>query len=168
LIQRLKTRRKGSKKWDEVLVRLSNLPAFILIPLISGYDVGRYEWSSLGQIYNILGYVSLLVSFVLLNWAMVVNPFFEKTVRIQEERDHSVISSGPYAYVRHPGYLAGILWVGSNPLILGSLYALVPFFLYFALMITRTYLEDRTLRDELVGYREYADRVRYRLIPGIW
>ncbi|MBD3207010.1 isoprenylcysteine carboxylmethyltransferase family protein, partial [Candidatus Bathyarchaeota archaeon] len=96
LIQRLKIRRNGSKKWDEVLVRVSNLTALLLMPLITGLDVGRYGWSNLGRFYVFLGYVSLVVSSVLINWAMVVNPFFEPTVRIQEEREHKVVSSGPY------------------------------------------------------------------------
>jgi protein-S-isoprenylcysteine O-methyltransferase Ste14 len=168
LIQRLKIRRKGSKKWDEVLVRVSNLTALLIMPLITGLDVGRYGWSKLGQFYVFLGYVSLVVSSVLINWAMIVNPFFEPTVRIQEEREHKVVSSGPYAFVRHPGYLSGILWIGSIPLILGSLYGVFPFLLYSAFMILRTHLEDKTLREELSGYREYADKVKYRLFPGLW
>ncbi|MBD3207787.1 isoprenylcysteine carboxylmethyltransferase family protein [Candidatus Bathyarchaeota archaeon] len=168
LIQRLIIRRKGSKKWDEVLVRVSNLTALLLMPLITGLDVGRYGWSNLGQFYAFLGYVSLVVSSVLINWAMVVNPFFEPTVRIQEEREHKVVSSGPYAFVRHPGYLSGILWVGSIPLILGSLYGFFPFLLYSVFMILRTYLEDETLLEELSEYREYAEKVRYRLFPGLW
>ena len=168
LVQRLKIRRKGSKKWDEVLVRVSNLTALLLMPLITGLDVGRYGWSSLGQFYVFLGYVSLVVSSVLINWAMIVNPFFEPTVRIQEEKEHKVISSGPYAFVRHPGYLSGILWIGSIPLILGSLYGFFPFLLYSAFMILRTHLEDKTLLEELSGYGEYAEKVRYRLFPGLW
>jgi protein-S-isoprenylcysteine O-methyltransferase Ste14 len=168
LIQRLKIRRKGSKKWDEILVRVSNLTALILIPIITGLDIGRYDWSNLGQSYLILGYVLLGGSSVLINWAMVVNPFFEATVRIQEEREHRVISSGPYAFVRHPGYLSGILWVGSIPLILGSFYGLFPFLLYSGFIVLRTYLEDEVLFEELSGYREYALKVRYRLFPGLW
>jgi protein-S-isoprenylcysteine O-methyltransferase Ste14 len=112
--------------------------------------------------------VLLVFSSVLINWAMVVNPFFEPTVRIQDDREHRVVSSGPYAFVRHPGYLSGILWITSIPLILGSLYGLLPVGFYSVLMIIRTYLEDRTLKEELDGYREYSAKVRYRLFPGIW
>ncbi len=89
-------------------------------------------------------------------------------MRIQEDRGHHVVTTGPYAIIRHPGYLSGILWIASIPLILGSLYAFVPFTLYLALMSLRTYLEDRPLQDKLLGYSKYAQRVRHRLFPGIW
>jgi protein-S-isoprenylcysteine O-methyltransferase Ste14 len=168
LIQRLKIRRKGSKTWDEVLVRVSNLTALLLLPAAAGLDVGRYRWSSLGLPYAIVGVVSLVVSSVLINWAMIENPYFEPTVRIQDDRGHRVVTTGPYAIVRHPGYLSGILWLASVPLIFGSLYAFAPFALYTALITLRTCLEDRTLQEELPGYTEYAERVRYRLFPGIW
>ena len=168
LIQRLKIRREGSKTWDEVLMRISNLTALFLLPAVAGLDVGRYRMVSLGLPYVFVGVVSIIVSSVLINWAMIENPYFEPTVRIQDERDHHVVSTGPYAIVRHPGYLSGILWIASIPLIFGSLYALFPFALYAVLMTLRTYLEDKTLQDELPGYTEYAERVKYRLFPGIW
>jgi protein-S-isoprenylcysteine O-methyltransferase Ste14 len=168
LIQRLKIRREGSKMWDEVLVRASNLTALLLVPAVSGLDVGRYRLSSLGIPYFIIGIVTLVVSSILINWSMMVNPFFEQTVRIQSDRDHHVISTGPYGIIRHPGYLSGILWIASIPLILGSLYAFAPFSLYAMFMILRTYLEDKTLKEELLGYAKYAERVKYRLFPGIW
>ena len=168
LIHRLKIRREGSKMWDEVLVRVSNLTALLLVPAVAGLDVGRYGWSSLGLLYTVMGVVFLIVSSVLVNWAMIENPYFEPTVRIQNDRDHQVVTTGPYAIVRHPGYLSGILWIASIPLILGSLYALAPFVLYTVLMILRTYLEDKTLQEELPGYTEYVERVKYRLFPWIW
>jgi protein-S-isoprenylcysteine O-methyltransferase Ste14 len=168
LIQRLKIRREGSKTWDEVLMRVANLTAMLLMPAVAGLDVGRYRWSNLGLPYAIVGVVSLVVSSVLINWAMIENPYFEPTVRIQNDRDHHVVTTGPYAFVRHPGYISGILWLASVPLILGSLYAFAPFALYTVLMTLRTYLEDRTLQEELPGYTDYAERVKYRLFPGIW
>jgi protein-S-isoprenylcysteine O-methyltransferase Ste14 len=168
LIQRLKIRRKGSKTWDEVLMMVSNFTALLLVPAVAGLDVGRYRWSSLGMPYAIVGVVFLVVSSVLINWAMIVNPYFEPTVRIQDDRDHHVVNTGPYAIVRHPGYLSGILWLASVPLIFGSLYAFAPFALYAVLVILRTFLEDRTLREELPGYTDYAVKVRYRLFLGIW
>ncbi len=168
LVQRLKVRREGSKTWDEVLVRVSNLTALLLIPAVAGLDVGRFGWSSLGLPYVAVGLVSLVVSSVLTTWAMIENPYFEPTVRIQDDRGHHVVTTGPYALIRHPGYLSGMLWVASIPPILGSLYAFLPVVLYVVLMGLRTYLEDRTLQKELPGYAEYAERVRYRLFPGIW
>ena len=168
LIQRLKIKREGSKTWDEALMRLSNLTALLLLPAVAGLDVGRYGWSSLGLPYILVGVVSIFFSSVLTNWAMIENPYFEPTVRIQEDRDHYVVTTGPYAIIRHPGYLSGILWMASIPLILGSIYAFVPFALYAALVTVRTYLEDNTLQNELPGYKEYIKEVHYRLVPGLW
>jgi len=149
-------------------MRAGNLTGMLLVPAVAGLDVGRYRWSSLGVYYALLGLVLMVASSILLNWAMIENPHFEPTVRIQEDRGHRVVSSGPYGFVRHPGYLSGILWMSAIPLIVGSLYAFVPVALYGALMVLRTHLEDRTLHEELAGYPEYAERVRYRLLPGIW
>lgn len=168
LAQRLTVRREGSKAWDEVLMRAGNLTGMLLVPAVAGLDVGRYRWSSLGVYHALLGLVLMAASSILLNWAMIENPHFEPTVRIQEDRGHRVVSSGPYGFVRHPGYLSGILWMSAIPLIVGSLYAFVPVALYGALMVLRTHLEDRTLHEELAGYPEYAERVRYRLLPGVW
>ena len=151
-----------------MLVRVSNLSALLLLPAVAGLDVGRFRWSSLELPYAVVGLVSLVVSSVLTTWAMIENPYFEPTVRIQDDRGHHVVTTGPYALIRHPGYLSGILWVASIPPILGSLYAFLPVLLYTVLMCLRTYLEDRTLQEELPGYATYAERVRYRLFPGIW
>jgi protein-S-isoprenylcysteine O-methyltransferase Ste14 len=168
LVVRLTVRREGSKGWDEVLMRAANLTGMLLIPLVAGLDVGRYGWSSLRIVYMIPGVVLFVLGAVLVTWAMSVNRHFETTVRIQEDRGHEVVSTGPYGFMRHPGYLGGIVWMMSIPLILGSLYAFLPLTLYAILMILRTYLEDKTLHEELPGYPEYAERVRYRLIPRIW
>ena len=98
-----------------------------------------------------------------------MNKFFETTVRIQTDRGHTVIDSGPYAIVRHPGYVSGFLvFIGMPPFKLGSFWALIPAVMVCMLLVVRTIWEDRTLRDELSGYEEYAQRVRYRLIPGVW
>ena len=167
-IARLTLRREGSKTWDEILMRVANLTGMLLIPAVAGLDVGRYGWSSLDLVLVVPGFAFFVLGAVLLTWAMIVNSYFESTVRIQEDRGHEVISTGPYRYVRHPGYLSGILWMSSISLIIGSLYTFIPVMVYAAMMVLRTYLEDRTLRDELPGYPEYAERVRFRLIPWIW
>jgi protein-S-isoprenylcysteine O-methyltransferase Ste14 len=168
LAQRLKMRRKGSKTWDEVLMRACNLTSMLVVPVVAGLDIGRFGWSRLGALSAALGFIIFVFSSVLINWAMIENPYFEPTVRLQEDRGHQVVTTGPYSLVRHPGYLSGILWAFSIPLMIGSLYTFAPVILYSALMILRTYLEDRILHEELTGYAEYADGVRYRLFPGVW
>ena len=168
LAQRLKRKREGSKLWDEILMRVSNLMVLIAIPTIAGLDVGRFHWSNLDTYFAAVGLVLFFISTILLNWAMIVNPYFEPTVRIQKDRGHKVITIGPYKIVRHPGYVAGILFTLSIPLIIGSAFTFIPVGIYCLLMVTRTLLEDRTLQKELEGYSEYTRQVRYRLFPGIW
>jgi len=168
LVRRLKRKREGSKLWDEILMRVSNLTVLIVVPIVAGLDIGRFQWSSLGVQFAVLGFVFMTLSTILLNWAMAVNPYFEPTVRIQKDRGHKAISSGPYKIVRHPGYLAGILYTLSMPLIIGSVFTFIPVGIYAVFFIIRTSLEDRTLHEELDGYAEYAQQVKYRLFPGIW
>ena len=99
---------------------------------------------------------------------MIMNPHFESTVRIQKDRGHKVITSGPYRIVRHPGYLAGVLYILSVPLIMGSFFTFIPVGMYILLMITRTILEDKTLQKELNGYSEYVQKMRYKRFPWVW
>ena len=168
VVQRLKIKREGSKTWDEILMRASNLTIIILIPIIAGLDIGRYSWSNLSVNYVWIGLVFAVLSSVLLNYAMVSNKYFEPTVRIQKERGHTVITSGLYRIIRHPGYLAGILFAISMPLLFGSFFSFVGVGIYVVLVMIRTWLEDRTLQEELEGYQDYTKQVRYRLFPGIW
>ncbi len=168
LVRRLRRKREGSKLWDEILMRVSNLTVLIAIPIIAGLDVGRFQWSDLDVQFAALGFTFFIISTILINWAMVVNPHFEPTVRIQKDRGHKVISSGPYKIVRHPGYLAGILYTLSIPLIIGSVFTFIPAGIYAILFIIRTSLEDRTLHKELDGYSEYAKQVKHKLFPSIW
>lgn len=168
LNQRLKRRREGSKLWDEVLMRVNNLVVLLVVPATAGLDIGRFHWSSLSIHYAVVGFVLYISGSVLINWAVIVNPYFEPTVRIQKDRGHHVVTTGPYKFVRHPGYLGGILWTLSIPLIIGSLFAVIPVAIYVLLTIIRTSLEDRTLNKELNGYSEYAKRVKYKLFPEIW
>lgn len=108
-------------------------------------------------------------SLVLVTWAMAVNPFFERTIRIQHDRNHRVVDSGPYRFVRHPGYLGTLFgFLFTPPLLLGSWWAMVPASLSAGWLVFRTALEDRILCKELKGYGEYARRVRFRLIPFVW
>lgn len=119
-------------------------------------------WQVAALVVCFLGYDVLLL------WSMIVNAFFTAIIRIQTERGHHVVSSGPYRFVRHPGYLGTILFDIFSPLLLGSLWALIPSVAAGLVLVVRTSLEDKTLQNELPGYREYASRTRYRLIPGIW
>lgn len=140
----------------------------VVTPLISGLDY-RFSWSPLTtNSIKVIGIAALAISFLPLTWSMAVNRFFEPTVRIQTQQEHQVISSGPYRYIRHPGYVGVILQFIAVPLSLGTLVAWIPALLGAALYVLRTALEDKTLQAELPGYVEYTQRTRYRLFPFIW
>ena len=156
-----------AKKWDRVVV-LAVLAATYLMYALAAYDVGRLQISRLSVPLAGVGILAYVVGSALNQWAMLHNPHFERAVRIQTDRSHAVMTSGPYRYVRHPGYLGSVVGFISFPLIVGSGIALLGSVLCIAGMIVRTYLEDRTLRQELPGYVEYAQIVRYRLIPYVW
>ncbi|MGB2907278.1 MAG: isoprenylcysteine carboxylmethyltransferase family protein [Candidatus Aminicenantaceae bacterium] len=135
--------------------------------VIAGLDK-RFGWGSLSPLWSPVGLILVVLGSVPSAWAISLNPHFEPTVRIQEERGHRVISTGPYRYVRHPGYLSAILTSTATPLLLGTPWAFLPVGAIIVVLVIRTALEDRVLRRELTGYREYAQRVRWRLFPGIW
>ena len=156
----------GTKTWDKVWAALF-APLMIAVYVVAGLEA-RDGVSSLPGAAWLLGLAIFISGSAMLTWSMVVNPFFEKTVRIQTERGHRVIDTGPYAYVRHPGYVGFVGWILGTPLLLGSAWAFVPALLSVVGIVVRTALEDRTLQAELSGYPEYAARVRFRLIPGVW
>jgi len=159
--------RKGIKGWDKVLSAIMGVLAFSTL-IVAGLNQ-RYGWSPQIPLWlQIAAVVPLVLGDLFFLWAMAVNKFFSKYVRIQEERGHYVVTAGPYQYVRHPGYVGWIVMWGGMTLMLGSLWAFVPTGLTLLLVPVRTVLEDRTLKEELEGYSEYAERVRYRLLPGIW
>jgi protein-S-isoprenylcysteine O-methyltransferase Ste14 len=112
--------------------------------------------------------IVMIAGYSFSSWALIVNRFFSGTVRIQTERGHHVVTDGPYRIVRHPGYAGGLLGFVMIPFLLDSLWALIPTFLLTVVLVVRTALEDATLQKELPGYAEYAQRTRYRLIPGVW
>lgn len=157
----------GTKTWDKVWMAVF-IPALAAIYVVAGLDAGRFGWSAMSPWLWPVGLAVFLPGAVLLAWSMGVNPFFEKTVRIQTERGQRVIDTGPYRIVRHPGYTGFLGWVLSAPLLLGSWWAFVPALLAAALVVLRTALEDRTLHDELPGYPDYARRTRFQLIPHVW
>lgn len=159
---------EGTKKWDYVFLLVYFLTTLVIVPLVAGLDVGRFQWSNLGFPFMIIGIIIYIFSFILVLWAMRVNQHFEGTVRIQKEREHKVISTGPYRIIRHPGYLGMILGAFVPSFIVGSMVSLIIVVIVVIAMIVRTSLEDKLLRAELDGYAEYAKKTKYRLFPGIW
>jgi protein-S-isoprenylcysteine O-methyltransferase Ste14 len=161
-------RPKETKDWDKVVAGLWSLVLFLVLPLVAGL-AERFGWTrELSAMWNIAGAVVLAVGLGLGGWAMITNAYFSTAVRIQSDRGQTVCCTGPYRFVRHPGYLGFILQSLGTPFVLGSLWALIPGITAAALMIIRTSLEDRMLQAELVGYQDFVHEVRYRLIPGIW
>jgi len=166
LIERA-SRKKGNKTWDTVLLSIVGLTT-IAKYILAGLDV-RYEWTAqMPLTLQIAALVIAALGYALGTWAMAANVFFSKVVRIQEDRGHAVATGGPYRYVRHPGYIGTIAFELATPIMLGSLWALIPGVLAALLFVVRTALEDKTLQEELDGYKDYAAQVSYRLLPGIW
>jgi protein-S-isoprenylcysteine O-methyltransferase Ste14 len=158
----------GVKPWDRLLAPLMALSLGLPLFVVAGLD-HRFEWSPHFPVWlNILGLVVATVGYGFGGWAFVENRFFSAVVRIQSERGHVVCDTGPYKIVRHPGYAGNILPPFAMALALDSVWILIPATAAVVLAVVRTALEDRTLQKELPGYREYADRVRYRLMPGIY
>jgi protein-S-isoprenylcysteine O-methyltransferase Ste14 len=157
----------NTKSFDKVIMPLIML-TFFLFPVVAGLDAVRFGWSHVGWRAFFAGLPLYLVGATLVPWTMIVNPHLEKTVRIQVERGHQVVKTGPYVMIRHPMYAGIILQSLGAPLLLGSLWSYLPVAATICLFVVRTVLEDRTLRNELPGYAEYATSTRFRLLPGIW
>ena len=157
----------GTKRWDLILLAIM-LPAMVLEVPLATLDAGRMSWSAVPLWVVLLGYFLLVGGIAVTAWAQAVNPFFEPGVRIQHERGQHVITTGPYVFVRHPGYTAAIAMFFGLALALASWWALIPAVLASAALILRTNWEDRLLQGELSGYSDYARRTRYRLVPGLW
>jgi protein-S-isoprenylcysteine O-methyltransferase Ste14 len=158
---------EGTKGWDKVIGSISAFGG-LLILILSGLDE-RFGWAGVVRLEVQIGaFVLMGLTYPLFTWAMTSNKFFATTVRIQKERGHVVQTGGPYRFVRHPGYFSLLCTYVTMPFALGSLWACIPMALLVVNLFLRTALEDRTLQNELDGYKDYAARVRYRLIPGIW
>jgi protein-S-isoprenylcysteine O-methyltransferase Ste14 len=158
----------GSKKWDVAMVAIMGV--FLLISYgVACLDV-RFGWGPMFSLpIQIAGVIVAFIGYdIMLMWSMIANAFFSTIIRIQSDRQHKVAMGGPYRFVRHPGYVGTILFYLATPFLLGSLWALIPAVLACLTLIIRTAMEDKTLQSELPGYREYASRVRFRLLPGIW
>ncbi|MBW7471681.1 isoprenylcysteine carboxylmethyltransferase family protein [Marinobacter sp. M216] len=159
---------QSAKAWDKVLAPLMALSLSFPLVIVAGLD-HRFGWSPvipLGLI--VLGFLLTALGYAFATWALIENRFFSSVVRIQVERGHVVCDSGPYRIVRHPGYAGNIVALAGIVLALNSLWTLIPAAVALVIAVIRTVLEDQTLQDELPGYRDYAQRVRYRLIPGIY
>lgn len=158
---------ENTQPWDKWL---SPLVAFgsVFILLAAGLD-GLFHWSAgFPLAVEMIGLALILAGYVLASHAFIVNAYFSGTVRIQGERGHRVIAAGPYCWVRHPAYLGSLVASLGMPLLLDSAWAFIPVVIFGYFFILRTSLEDRFLQENLPGYREYAQKVRYRLLPGVW
>ena len=159
---------EGTKRWDIACLTVFGL-SFLLILIIGALDAGRFGLSVMPAWVWPIGAMLLICGQIIVTWSMLANPFFEKTARIQKDRNQRVIDTGPYRFVRHPGYAGTILsFILGAPLMLGSWRAFIPAGIAVLSLIARTRLEDRMLLDELDGYATYAERVRFRLVPFLW
>jgi protein-S-isoprenylcysteine O-methyltransferase Ste14 len=167
LEERLSLSQPNQKAWDKMFLALYQLFLFawlVLMPL----DVVRFHWSRMPLVLQIVGAITLVASFLILSLTFRENSFLSPTVRIQEERRHTTITTGPYHYVRHPMYTGGLLLFLGTPLLLGSWYGLLLYLVLIPAVAVRAIPEERVLRAELPGYATYMAQVKYRLIPYIW
>ena len=159
---------QNAKPWDKVLAPLMAVSIGYPMVFVAGLD-HRYNWSSEFPLWLIvIGFILISFGYAFAAWAVAENRFFSSVVRIQTDRGHMVCDSGPYRFVRHPGYAGNILALFGIVLALGSVWTLIPAAVASIIAVIRTVLEDRTLKEELPGYRDYARHVRYRLIPWIY
>jgi len=159
---------QSARAWDKVLAPLMALSLTFPMVIVAGLD-HRFAWSPVFSLWLIvLGFLLISLGYAFAAWAFIENRFFSSVVRIQVDRGHVVCDSGPYRIVRHPGYAGSVLPLLGIVLALSSMWTLVPATVALIVTVIRTVLEDRTLQEELPGYRDYARRVRYRLIPEIF
>jgi protein-S-isoprenylcysteine O-methyltransferase Ste14 len=159
---------KGTKSWDKWLAPIVALAGPLAMWITAALEA-RWIWPPrIALSYSVAGLAVCLAGILLTAWAMVSNPFFAATVRIQDDRGQVVVDTGPYRLIRHPGYTGALAFTLATPFALGSWYALVRAVLTAAVLALRTALEDRTLQAELPGHAEYAARVKDRLLPAVW
>ena len=158
---------EDTKTWDKTLLTLMGY-SWIFTLLVIGFDE-LMGWSAgFGMAVKMIALVIILGGYALSTYALIENRFFSGVVRLQTDRGQKIISSGPYRWMRHPGYAGGMLVYLATPFLLDSIYAFLPAAITTGIMVVRTALEDRFLQEELEGYDEYAKQVRYRLLPGVW
>jgi protein-S-isoprenylcysteine O-methyltransferase Ste14 len=167
LLKERMLKKPDTKSWDKKIIFLYSF-FLILMIVLAGLDAVRFAWSRVPVALKALGFLGYIPAMALLFWVLTQNPFLSDRVRVQTDRGHYVCTTGPYRFVRHPMYAGIVLLIFCIPLSLGSFYALIPAAAIAVLFLLRTSLEDKTLHQELPGYQEYAQKVRYKLIPGIW
>jgi protein-S-isoprenylcysteine O-methyltransferase Ste14 len=159
--------KRVTKPWDKAIVVLL-FAGFVPMFVLPGLDAIRYQWSEIPLFLEVLGFAGIFASSGLILWVLQTNPYSSAVVEVQKERGHKTITTGPYQYVRHPMYVGAIVNVLAIPLALGSLITFIPGIILTVVVVVRTYLEDKTLHQELEGYTAYAETVKYRLVPGVW
>jgi protein-S-isoprenylcysteine O-methyltransferase Ste14 len=167
LAERMNVSPSNQKTWDKVFILLLYVFFFaclILMPL----DAVRFHWSWMPIFLQVVGAVAMVVSFILMSLVFRENSYLSATVRVQEERGQTVITTGPCHYVRHPMYAGGLFMFLGTPLLLGSWYGFLLILLFLPAFLVRAVLEERTLLQELPGYDAYMTHVKYRLIPYVW
>lgn len=159
---------KGMKRWDKIYYAAST-PIFFVMFIFSILDAMRFGWGPQVPFFVIIfGIILYTIGQTIVLWSKRTNKFFSSVVRIQSDREQKVCKDGPYRFVRHPGYVGGIIFTIAIPLVLGSFLGLILVPITIILILLRTYLEDNTLQKELLGYTDYIKEVRYRILPGIW
>jgi protein-S-isoprenylcysteine O-methyltransferase Ste14 len=158
---------EDTQPWDKKLAPLLGVGG-VLIMIVAGLDE-RFGWPPAFSLpLKILALLAILAGYALGSYALIENRFFSGVVRLQTDRGQRVVSSGPYRWIRHPGYAGALLTYLGTPIFLDSIWAFLPTIFLATVLVYRTSLEDRFLQDELGGYRDYARRVHYRLLPGVW
>ncbi len=165
LRKRMTVMKKSARPWDKKFSVLS-LPFYFAALIVPGLDAVRFQWSRMPWYFKAVGFAVSLVSLGLFTWVIRENSYLSRLVEIQ--KDQKVVTTGPYQFVRHPMYVAASLLFLSMSIALGSWWGLIPAGCVVTAMIIRTLLEERMLNEELSGYLEYTQRVKYRFIPGVW
>ena len=156
-----------AEAWDRVVMRIYSVILGVLL-IVSALDSGRYVWSAVPLGVQMMGWIPLVVAGAVVWHVMMANAYLSSWARIQDDRGQLVVQEGMYRRIRHPMYLGIIVGFLGMPLVLSSWWALIPSVVIVGLFVYRTYREDQMLMDGLAGYAEYAEEVRYRLLPGVW